>query len=175
MLGFLMKFALVATTIAPIGLTLAFLVYKVQQDCLKALLIAAVSLVLCGICLEIIVASSKRLNRTTITVSSTKPAVKEISGYFVAYMLPILGGGSYFVDAATFSFFAATFFVFIWVSKASYANPILALCGYKFFEIQLSNGANLLLITRSKIHVPSEVTHVRYVTSHTVLDASKEQ
>lgn len=170
MLSVLMKFALVLTTIAPIGLTLTFLLYQSDQK-LWSLIALLTSLSLCIICHQIILASARKLNKTTISAASMKPADKEISGYFVAYMIPVLGVGDYFLKPANFLFFASMFFVFIWVSKSFYANPVLALCGYKFYEIQLTNGANLLLITKRKLSMPSEISKVSYITSHTVLDA----
>ncbi len=172
MLSVLMKFALVLTTIAPIGLTLSFLLYQSNGEVLWSIFVLFCSLSLCAICHQIILSSARKLNKTTIIAASIKPADKEISGYFVAYMLPILGGGKYFLDAATFSFFAFMFFVFIWVSKSFYANPVLAVCGYKFYEVQLTNGANLLFITKRNISKPTDIGKINYITSHTVLDAS---
>ncbi|MHB2062364.1 hypothetical protein [Pseudomonas monsensis] len=170
MLSILMKFALVLTTIAPIGFTLSFLLYQNDQI-LWSIFVLFCSLSLCAICHQIIISSAAKLNKTIITASSIKPADKEISGYFVAYMLPVLGGGKYFLDPSTFSFFALMFFVFIWISKSFYANPVLAICGYKFYEIQLSNGGNLLLITKKVITKPADIGAINYITSHTVLEA----
>ena len=172
MLSVLMKFALVLTTIAPIGITLSFLLYQSNGEPIWALFVLFFSLSLCAICHQIILSSAKKRNKTTISATSIKPADKEISGYFVAYMLPVLGGGKYFLDIPTFSFFALMFFLFIWVSKSFYANPVLALCGYKFYEVQLTNGANLLLITKQNISKPADIGKINYITSHTVLDAT---
>ncbi|AZE19449.1 hypothetical protein C4K09_5014 [Pseudomonas chlororaphis subsp. aureofaciens] len=172
MLSVLMKFALVLTTIAPIGLTLSFLLYQSSHETIWSIIVLFLSLSLCAICHQIIIFSAKKLNKTTIAAASLKPADKEISGYFVAYMLPILGGGKYFLDPATFAFFSFMFFIFIWVSKSFYANPVLAVFGYKFYEIQLTNGANLLLITKRNINKPADIGKINYITSHTVLDAS---
>ncbi|WP_191867859.1 hypothetical protein [Pseudomonas coronafaciens] len=171
MLGIVMKIALVFSTIAPIGLTLSFLLFKSEKGAVWGFSALLISSVLCWICQKIIELSAKKLNRTTITVASTKPADKEISGYFVAYMIPVLGVGEYFLDLENLAFLAIMFFVFIWVSKSFYANPVLALCGYSFYEIQLTNGASLLLITKRQIRKPSEIDRVSYITSHTILDA----
>lgn len=172
MLSILMKFALVLTTIAPIGFTLSFLLYQSNDQTLWAFFVLFCSLSLCAICHQIIITSAAKLNKTTITAVSIKPADKEISGYFVAYMLPVLGGGKYFLDPMTFTFFALMFFVFIWVSKSFYANPVLAICGYKFYEVQLNNGGNLLLISKVVINKPADIGKVNYITTHTVLEIS---
>lgn len=172
MLSILMKFALVLTTIAPIGLTLSFLLYQSNDQKLWSLFVLFCSLSLCAICHQIIISSAAKLNKTTVTAVSIKPADKEISGYFVAYMLPVLGGGKYFLEPFTFAFFALMFFVFIWVSKSFYANPVLAICGYKFYEVQLNNGGSLLLITKRVISKPADIGKVSYITSHTVLESS---
>lgn len=172
MLSVLMKFALVLTSIAPIGLTLSFLLYQNNEEVLWSIFALFCSLSLCAICHQIIISSAKKLNKTTIAAASIKPADKEISGYFVAYMLPVLGGGKYFLEPSTFLFFALMFFVFIWASKSFYANPVLAVCGYKFYEVQLTNGANLLFITKKNLNKPADISKVNYITSHTVLDAT---
>lgn len=172
MLSTIMKFALVLTTIAPIGFTLSFLLYQSNDQTLWAFFVLFFSLSLCAICHQIIITSAAKLNKTTITAVSIKPADKEISGYFVAYMLPVLGGGKYFLDPMTFTFFALMFFVFIWVSKSFYANPVLAICGYKFYEVQLNNGGNLLLISKGVINKPADIGKVNYITTHTVLETS---
>lgn len=172
MLSFIMKFALVLTTIAPIGITLSFLLYQHDNQKLWASFVLACSLLLCVICHRIIIKSAEKLNKTSVSVTSIKPADKEISGYFVAYMLPILGGGKYFLDPLTFTFFSFMFFIFIWVSKSFYANPVLAIFGYKFYEIQLNNGGNLLLISQRVVSRPSDIGKVNYITSHTVLETT---
>ncbi|WP_139657393.1 hypothetical protein [Pseudomonas shirazica] len=172
MLSILMKFALVLTTIAPIGLTLSFLLYQSNDQVMLSIFVLFCSLSLCAICHQIIISSATKLNKTTINAISIKPADKEISGYFVAYMLPVLGGGKYFLEPATFAFFSFMFFVFIWVSKSFYANPVLAICGYKFYEVQLSNGGNLLLISKNFITKPIDIGSINYITSHTVLETS---
>lgn len=167
-----MKFALVLTTIAPIGFTLSFLLYQSNDQVFWAIFVLLLSLSLCAFCHQIIITSAAKLNKTTITAVSIKPADKEISGYFVAYMLPVLGGGKYFLDPMTFTFFSLMFFVFIWVSKSFYANPVLAICGYKFYEVQLNNGGNLLLISKNVINKPVDIGKVNYITTHTVLETS---
>lgn len=169
MLSLFAKLALVVTTIAPIGFTFSFLLMVEQKHSLSAIAFFS-SILLSSICMKIIEIGTKKLNKTHVTVVSFKPADKEVSGYFVAYMLPVMAGGGYFVNVYTAIFFTAMFFVFIWASKSFYSNPMLAFFGYGFYEIQATSGACYLLITKKKIKCNGDVNHVAFLTDYTLID-----
>lgn len=168
---FFVKLSLVLTTIAPVWITLAFLYWNNNQY-VYALTISLVSIVLCLIANFIVKTSPTKFTKTKADAVSIKPADKEISGYFVAYMLPILGGGKYFLEPSVAVFFSVVFFIFIWFSKSFYANPVLAIFKYKFYEITTSNGNTYLLLTKREIRDPTKINRVVNITSHTRLETT---
>jgi hypothetical protein len=168
---FFIKLSLVITTIAPVWITLAFLYWNNGQS-LYAALISAASAIFCLIAYAIVKSSPKKFTKTKADALSIKPADKEISGYFVAYMLPILGGGKYFLEPSVAIFFSIVFFIFIWFSKSFYANPVLAIFRYKFYEITTTNGNTYLLLTKREIKDPANINKVVSITSHTRLEVA---
>lgn len=166
---FFVKLALVITTIAPVWITLAFLYWNDSQY-LNASVISIAALLLCLVANFVVKSSPSKFTKTKADAVSIKPADKEISGYFVAYMLPILGGGKYFLEPSVAIFFSIVFFIFIWFSKSFYANPILAIFKYKFYEITTTNGNTYLLLTKREIRDPTKINRVVSITSHTRLE-----
>ena len=124
-------------------------------------------------CVLVMKVAKRKLNITTVKVESVKPSDKEISGYFVAYLLPLIGGGQYFTNWPVFWFFTSMFLIFVFFSKSFYANPILSLFGYRFHEIQLTTGVSALLLTGRKIYSSADIDKVVYLTDYTVLDINK--
>lgn len=169
MLSIFAKLALVLTTIAPIGLTFSFLLFMQDEFSLSAIAFFS-SILLSAICMKIIELGVKRLNVTTINANNFKPADKEVSGYFVAYMLPIIAGGTSFLNLHTALFFTVIFFIFIWASKSFYSNPILAFFGYRFYEVQASSGACYLLITKNKLNRNSDISKISFLTDYTAIE-----
>lgn len=173
MLSLLIKLLLVFTTIAPAFLTYSFILAREGGTVAIPIVLVGVSILLSIACFCIIRASESRLYRTTVRAETVRPSDKEISGYFVAYLIPLIGGGNYFSDGSVFVFFSIMFFLFVFYSKSFYANPILSLFGYRFHEVQLSTGMAALLLTSRKIYKADDISEVVYLTDHTMLDLKK--
>ncbi len=168
-LGPIPKLALTSTCVAPILFTYSFIAYQKNQYILSAslILIALILAAACAVTLKIV---QEKSYRESIKITSFRPADKEVSGYFVSYLIPLMGATSEFFTLSTAIFFGFLFFIFIWASKSFYTNPLLSVFGYKFYEINLSTGNTLLLITKRSILNCKEVTKISYATPHTVVE-----
>lgn len=161
------------TTIAPAFFTYSFILYKESGRLDSASILAGISILLSLLCVLIVRLAGKRFYQTAIKAEVVRPSDKEISGYFVAYLVPLIGGGEYFSDWRVFLFFSVMFYVFVFFSKSFYANPILSLFGYKFHELQLSTGMSALLLTKRKLQNAADIDEVVYLTEHTLLDTKR--
>lgn len=173
-LGPLPKISLTATCVAPILFTYSFIAAKSSMLILSAALFSSTIFlgIACSLTLKLV---EKRSYSETITVTGFRPADKEISGYFVSYLIPLMGATSEFFTLPTSIFFGALFFLFVWASKSFYTNPLLSVFGYKFYEISLSTGNTVLLITKKQIANCSQIQKISYATPHTVVESRKSQ
>nr|WP_300309236.1 hypothetical protein [Halomonas sp.] len=173
-LGPLPKTALTATCVAPILFTYSFIAAKSSMPFLSAVLLSSTLILglICSLTLKLV---EKKSYCENITITSFRPADKEISGYFVSYLIPLMGATSEFFTLATSLFFGALFFIFVWASKSFYTNPLLSIFGYKFYEISLSTGNTLLLITKKQLVNCSQIKKIAYATPYTVVESYKTQ
>ncbi|WP_051524146.1 hypothetical protein [Zymobacter palmae] len=174
-LGILPKFALTASCISPVLFTYAFIVWHKTKEgenhyyIIALLIVSAILLAfICVACLDFV---SKKTHSEPISVTSFKPADKEISGYFVSYLMPLISATSEFIEIGIAVFFSLMFFLFIFVSKSFYSNPMLSIFGYKFYEITIDTGGSLLLITRENIVNVNQINNIAYATRYTVVMA----
>lgn len=169
-LSIITKACLVSTCTAPVLFVYSFLAYT-KGHYYECALFFFITLFLGASCVKLVQYYEKKGHSTTIHVSNFKAADKEVSGFFVSYLIPVIGAGEFFYDLERGAFFVALFFVFIWASKSYYANPILGLFGYKFFELTTDSGKTLLLITKNNVEKKEQIGKIRYLTTYTVVNA----
>ena len=167
-LSLLAKASLVATCTAPVLFVYSFMSYA-KGDYYDSALFFFATLFLGASCVKMIRYFEEKGHETIIHVATFKAADKEVSGFFVSYLIPVMAAGDYFYNFQQGAFFISLFFVFVWASKSYYANPILGLFGYKFYELSTESGKTLLLITKKEIQNKNEVDKIRYLTNYTVV------
>ena len=91
MLNGFARYALTASSVAPVCLTLAFLAfinnnYKILSF---SIILAFISVVFC----VFIIKQAQKLNPVTLkNLESASPADKEITNYFLTYLFPLISG-----------------------------------------------------------------------------------
>lgn len=189
MLNRLAKLALVSTTLAPICLTLWFV--EISSDWQSGLpfsdnlaanwqagsgyLLAA--LALSGLCFGLVWLSASRfgLERLPVKIKSVKTVDKEIVGFLLVYLLPLINQSQSAISLPVLVFVAAVFFIIIYSSHAYHFNPLLGFFGYHFFEVTIEGDITYVLITRQNITDCKAVSQVVQLTEYMILDAHHAQ
>lgn len=189
MLNRLAKLALVSTALAPICLTLWFVEMSSawQGDVSWAENLAAywltgsgyllAALVMSGLCFGLVWLSASRhgLERLPVKIKSVKTVDKEIVGFLLVYLLPLINQSQSTISVPVLVFVAVLFFFIIYNSHAYHFNPLLGFFGYHFFEVTIEGDITYVLITRQNITDCKAVSHVVQLTEYMILDAHHAQ
>ena len=186
MLNKLAKLALVSTALAPICLTLWFVeISSVWQsrpsfaDNLAAhwqvgsgYLLAA--LLLSGLCFGLVRLSASRhgLECLPVKIKAVKTVDKEIVGFLLVYLLPLINQSENTISLPVLVFVAVIFFFIVYNSHAYHFNPLLGVFGYHFFEVTIEGDITYVLITRQNITDCKAVSQVVQITEYMILDAN---
>jgi len=181
------KLALVSTSLAPICLTLWFVELSGQWDTAlpwsqnmaahwkagSAYLIAA--LVLSGLCFGLIWLSSSSygLERLPVKIKAVKTVDKEIVGFLLVYLLPLINQGKSNISLPVLVFIAVLFFFIVYNSHAYHFNPLLGFFGYHFYEVTIEGDITYVLITRQNITDCKNVAQVVQLTEYMIMDAHR--
>lgn len=172
-LGPIPKLFLTLSCISPVFLTYGYIAFN-QCDYVVCASFVVAALITAASCLITLRFVEYKTYSERINITSFKPADKEISGYFVSYLMPLVSTTDAFYSKPIGIFFVVSFFIFIYFSKSFYSNPILSLCRYKFYEVTITTGGCLLLITNKNIVNISDVKRIAYATPYTVVEAKKK-
>ncbi len=109
----------------------------------------------------------KKLPTQDLMTVKVKPADKEVLAFLLSYLLPFFpkqdaAFGGEVVTALTVVFVIG-FIVFH--SSAYTFNPLLAVIGYHFYEVE-AGGMTYLLITRQQLHGPQNKFIVRHLCDY---------
>ena len=186
MLNKLAKLALVSTALAPISLTLWFIEISSvwQRDVPWAESLAThwlvgsgyllAALVLSSLCFSLIWLSASRygLERLPVKIKSVKTVDKEIVGFLLVYLLPLINQSQSTISPPVLVFVAVIFFFIVYNSHAYHFNPLLGFFGYHFFEVTIDGDITYVLITHQNITDCKAVSHVVQLTEYMILDVS---
>lgn len=166
------KLLLVVSSLAPVlG---AFAVNALSRQLYTtAAWYAVIGIGLVVLCLLLIHACRTHLAREPLNVAKVKSVDKETLAFLLVYLLPLLAK-----DMVAFNGDNLTaIYVFIIVAIAVYHsnaftfNPILALGGYHFYEVESKTGMSYLLITRQTIRTQEGEFNVIGLSDYIYLDA----
>ena len=180
------KLALVATSLAPICLTLWFVEISGAWQAVvpwsenltahwqvgSGYLLAA--LVLSGLCFGLVwlSASGHGLEPLTVKIKAVKTVDKEIVGFLLVYLLPLINQGQNTISIPVLVFIAVIFFLIVYNSHAYHFNPLLGLFGYHFYEVTIEGEITYVLITRQNITDCKHVSNVVQLTEYMILDVN---
>lgn len=187
MLNKVAKLAMVATSLAPICLTLWFVEISNSWDskqtigkniaanwhCGGLYLIAAVLMSL--LCFGLIWLSGRNLEKLPVKIKAVKTVDKEIVGFLLVYLLPLMNQGSSTISVSVLAFIAVIFFFIVYNSHAYHFNPMLGFFGYHFYEVSIEGDITYVLITRQNITDCKSITQVVQLTEYMIQDVPNAQ
>ena len=177
------KLALVVTSLAPICLTLWFVEFSSAWRSTLTLwlniksnwhigwkyLFATVLMSL--LCFVLVWLSGKNLEKLPVKIKAVKTVDKEIVGFLLVYLLPLISRTNSTVSVPVVIFIAVFFFFIILNSHAYHFNPLLGFFGYHFYEVIIEGDITYVLITRKNITACKSIAHVVQLTEYMILEA----
>lgn len=170
MLNGFARYALTASSVAPVCITLAFLAYINNNKIIlfSSILLALLSVAFC----VFIILQAKKYNPVTLkNLESASPADKEITNYFLTYLFPLIAGTTTFMDWRLAIFFYLSLFFYIKHSSSYSFNPILSIFfKFKFYEAEDDTGVSFVLLTKEPLtNAKIKGLKVKKLTEHTYM------
>lgn len=173
MLSQWLKLFLVSTAVAPVFFTLAFLEFR--RDALwTGVLYVSIGVLLTSGCLKLLDVAKRKLEVLDIKIESAATADREVIGFLLAYVMPLLLSGTApaTLDGITVMFLIALFAVVVWGTHSYDFNPVLGIFRYHFYEVETPGGISYVLITRKRIVSVQQITKIVQLTEYVILDTT---
>jgi len=176
------KLTLVATSLAPICLTLWFVKFSKAWDSKLTFiqnlianwqvgwgfLVATVSMSL--LCFLLVWLSGRNLEKLPVKIKAIKTVDKEIVGFLLVYLLPLMNQTNNTISLSVLAFIAVIFFFIVQNSHAYHFNPLLGVFGYHFYEVTIEGDITYVLITRQNIADCKSISQVVQLTEYMILE-----
>ena len=178
------KLTLVATSLAPICLTLWFVEFsKVWDNKLTFLKniatnwqvgwgYLAATVLMSLLCFLLVWLSGKNLEKLPVKIKAVKTVDKEIVGFLLVYLLPLINQSNNTISLPALIFIAVIFFFIVQNSHAYHFNPLLGFFGYHFYEATLEGDITYVLITKQNIADCKSINQVVQLTEYMILEPS---
>jgi|AntAceMinimDraft_2_1070361.scaffolds.fasta_scaffold01803_6 MFS family permease len=166
------KLNLVATSLAPICLTLWFVEFSKAWDWqagLKYLLVAVLLSLLCAVLVRL---SGKNLEKLPVKIKAVKTVDKEIVGFLLVYLLPLINQTNNTISFPVLVFISLIFFFIVLNTHAYHFNPLLGFFGYHFYEVIIEGDITYVLITRKNIADCKSITQIVQLTEYMILETN---
>lgn len=178
------KLTLVATSLAPICLTLWFVEFSQAWDSKTSMsdnlfanwqvgggyLLA--TLFMSVLCFLLVWLSGHNLERLPVKIKAVKTVDKEIVGFLLVYLLPLINQTTNTISLPVLIFIAVIFFFIVQNSHAYHFNPLLGFFGYHFYEVTIEGDITYVLITRQNIADCKSIGQVVQLTEYMILELS---
>lgn len=165
------KLFLVATSLAPIFLTLWFIDFSKRWDWSDGLTYLIAALLLTIICWVLLLLAKTRLEKLPLEINSVRTADKEIVGFILVYLLPLINETSVKVNPKVLGFVMALFFIVVLTSHSYHFNPLIGFLGYHFYEVTLSGEISYVLISKQNIRNCKNIKKVVHISEYMILEA----
>jgi hypothetical protein len=111
------------------------------------------STVLTVVCWSLLRFCLKRIESEPITIKSVKNTDRDLVPFLIAYVLPLAIANTTSVagHAAAILFVLAFALLLAFRSHLAVANPVVAIIGYRFYEVQSENGMTFVLLSKRPI------------------------
>ncbi|MBS9435895.1 hypothetical protein EAE91_01465 [Photorhabdus noenieputensis] len=165
----LARFALTATSVAPVCITLAYLAF-IQKNYIMLGVYITIGVISVFLCIIILKYSIHHSGRTKKNIKTATPANKEVTNYFLTYLFPLLSASGTFFDWKIAAFFYISLLAYVSFSEGYSFNPLLSFFGYKFYEAEDETGISFVLITKRDLFlVNNDRLDVIKLTAHTYI------
>ncbi|MCC8375495.1 MULTISPECIES: hypothetical protein [Photorhabdus] len=170
MLNNFSRYALTASSVAPVCITLAFLAF-INKNWLIFSLSISIAVISVLFCYFIIIQAIKYNPITIKNLESASPADKEITNYFLTYLFPLISGPTTFMNIKLAIFFYISLFFYIKHSSSYSFNPIVSvLFKYRFYEAEDDTGVSFVLMTKKPLlKAKIKGARVKKLTEHTYI------
>ena len=166
------KLALVATSLAPICLTLWFVEFSKAWDWQAGQQYLLAATLLSLLCAGLVWLSGKTLEKLPVRIKAVKTVDKEIVGFLLVYLLPLINQTNNTISVPVLVFISVIFFFIVQNSHAYHFNPLLGFFGYHFYEVTIDGEITYVLITRKNIADCKSITHVVQLTEYMILETN---
>ena len=169
MLSYFTKLLLAITSIAPIFLTFA-IVELWETHWKTSLVFLGVTGLAVLLCRYILLRAAKELPTEDWEFSTVKPADREITGFVIAYLLPLAKAGGLQYSWPILTVVLVIFFLVVLTSNSYHMNPLVGALGYHFYEVA-SGGVTYVLISKRTLHHVRGKHRVVTVADYMLLDS----
>jgi predicted small integral membrane protein len=166
------KLALVATSFAPVLLTIGW-IRLVDEKIWPAISYFAAAVLTVGLCLLLISAARSQLEVIPFHPTSTSTADAEVVGFVLAYLLPFVDASGVSVKPSVFWFVMALLGLVVWSTNSYHVNPVLGLLGFHFYEVTTEGDITFVLITRRNLRDSGKIKNVVQLTEYMVLEVKE--
>lgn len=170
MLNKVAKLLLVATSLAPVLISYAFVAFLNHKSRYLIAGLLTTTILLIAACVTVVTLARRTLQCLSFPIASIKTSDSEVLGYVIAYLLPLASAPGSGINPLLLGYVLAVFFLVVWGSHAYHVNPLLGIIGYHFYEVTTKNGVTFLLITKRDIRNTGAVQKVVQLTDYMVLD-----
>jgi hypothetical protein len=127
------------------------------------------------LCLGLVWLSGRNLEKLPVKIKTVKTVDKEIVGFLLVYLLPLMNQGSSTISLPVLGFIAVIFFFIVYNSHAYHFNPMFGFFGYHFYEVSIEGDITYVLITRQNITDCKSITQVVQLTEYMIQDVPNAQ
>ena len=171
MLNRFAKLSLVATSLAPIFLTLWFIDFSKRWVWSDGLIFLAAALFLTFICWGLLSLSKAKLEKLPLEITSVKTADREIVGFILVYLLPLINESSLKINSTVLAFVTGLFFIVVLTSHSYHFNPLVGSLGYHFYEVTIAGGVSYVLMSKKSIRNCKNIKKVVHISEYMILEA----
>jgi MFS family permease len=171
MLSKFAKLSLVATSLAPIFLTLWFVDFNKSWNWSDGLGYLITAILLALACWILLLLSKNRLEILPLDINSVRTADNEMIGFILAYLLPLIKETPIQVNPYLFAFIMVLLFIVVFTSNSYHFNPLIGFFGYHFYEVTISGGISYVLISRKNIRNCKSIKKVVQISEYMILEA----
>ncbi len=169
MLSRFAKLMLTGTSLAPIALVYAWVLYSDGQTKV-ALSLVGVAIALVVLMVALLRYCRKHLERSKFKVTSIEAADREYITFILLYLSPLFT--AQFGDL-NWHVLVPTLIVFVLVISTGYGyhfNPLLGLLGWHFYKVGTDEGVTYVLITKKELRSAKQCLTVGQLTEYIVID-----
>jgi hypothetical protein len=125
-----------------------------HSDYSNAALWVTIGLLMCFVCWGILRSARRMLEAKPLNTKKVKLADKEILAFLLAYLIPLASTAtvSFSGDLLTAVFVYLVIGLCVYHSNAFTFNPLLAIFGYHFYEVENEDSMTYLLLTKKPVH-----------------------
>lgn len=168
----LAKIMLMFTSIAPVGVTYAWVGYQEGFKWTATILIVGCT-VLAVLSIRLLRYGEKNLSKTEFKITCIEPSDSENIAFMLLYLLPLFesnfAGLNWQVWVPAIIIFAAV----IGSGYGYHFNPMLGLLGWHFYKVGTEEGVSYLLISKNEFRTTAAPIIVGRLTEYIVLDMGK--